>query len=127
MNLTDAQLKILRHMLGINGEYAKARPFEREPYRDYYCANPGDEKLHALKDVGAVYMYSEHGGYQWFQTTPEGRKAAIDSWYAERKRRKIGKPQRIYSAFLDCRDCNQDLTFRDFLTSPYYAETRRSA
>lgn len=127
MDLNPKQLDILRHMLGINNDFHQRRPFDREPYRDYFCANPGDEQLHELQRLGAVRLYSEHGSYQWFETTSAGRKAAIDSWYAMRKAKKIGKPQRIYSKFLDCRECNQDLTFREFLTHPVYEQTRREA
>lgn len=119
MNLSADQLDTLRHMLGINTP-DKRRP---EPYRDYYCANPGDKDLHELTRLGAVEMYSKRDGYEWFQCTEAGRTAALASFRTIQYR----KPQRIYSAFLDCRDCFADLTFHEFLTSPDYAKTRADA
>lgn len=117
--LTDEQLRILRHMLGINTP-DDARP---KPYRDYYCANPGDPALHELACVGAVRMYAKRGGYEWFCCTDSGRAAAISSHRTIRLR----KPQRVYLRFLDCRDAFEGLTFREFLTSPEFAETRSAA
>ena len=123
MNLTEEQLRILRHMLGITD------PFKRPvPYRDYYCANPGDEVLHELARLGAVKMYrrtteAQGGDYEWFTCTPEGRAAAI----ADHRANRPSKSKRVYSAFLEVSDCFADLTFKQFLTDPEFAETRRRA
>lgn len=119
MELSHSQLATLRHMLGID-KPDEARP---EPYRNYYCANPGDEELAALEAAGAVERYSTQGGYWWYRTTSAGRAAAITSHRTIR----LPKAKRIYARFLDVKDAISDLTFRDFLTSPQYAEIRRAA
>lgn len=123
LDLTEAQLKTLRHMLGINKAGNGRRP---EPYRDYYCASSGDQKMTELVAIGAVRQYqpAAPSRYEWFQTTEAGRLAAIQSW---RPKFAQTKAKRIYARFLSCLDCNQDLSFREFLTSPIYAEIRREA
>jgi hypothetical protein len=105
--VTPEQLRILRHMLGIDDPYM-ATP---KPYRDYYCANPGEPKLHELAALGMVELYSTHGSYEWFRCTPAGRAAAIASQRAIRK----SKSARVYAKF------------RQFLTDQHFAETRRAA
>jgi hypothetical protein len=119
LQLTEEQTRILRHMLGID------KPDERDPkaYRDYYCANPGDPELHALAGLRMVEIYSREGRYEWFRTTAAGRAAAIAS------HRTILEPKakRVYSRYLDVKDALGDLTFREFLTHPQFAETRRAA
>lgn len=112
MNLTDEQLQTLRHMLGID------KPDERtpEPYRDYYCASRGDAELAELAQLGAVRLYRQCEHYDWYCTTGAGRAAALAS------HRKIRL--RIYNKYLDIADVHVDLTFREFLTSPTYADAR---
>lgn len=102
------QLDTLRHMLGINDLNGRAPV----PYRDYYCANPGDPKLHELQRLGKVTMYSAHGGYEWFACTEEGKAEAIASVP------KLSRGRKRYLDFLNAHECNQDLTFRDFLRAP---------
>lgn len=119
MNLSPKQLDTLRHMLGINDPYAR-RPM---PYRDYYCANPGDAKLIELERLGAVEKYSERGRYHWYCCTPAGRAAAI----ASHKDIRVTKSKRVYSKFLEVRDAFNELTFRDFLTHPDFRDARREA
>lgn len=113
------QGEILRHMLGID------KPDERhpKPYRNYYCANVGDVELHALAAKGLVECYSTHGGYEWFRTTDAGRAAA----FASHKTILRPKASRVYSRFLDVKDALADLTFKQFLTDPQFADLRRAA
>lgn len=117
--LTPQQEHILRHMLGID-DPSKANP---TPYRDYFCANPGDQELHELARLGLVEMYSAHGGYEWFATTDAGKAAAT----ASQRRMRYPKKKRVYIAWLRASDCCADLTFREFLTSPDFEEARRTA
>lgn len=112
MNLSPEQLRVLRHMLGIDRP-ERDRP---EPYRDYYCANPGDPKMVELVRLGAVQLYSTRDGYEWYTCTDAGRAAAIASHKAIR----YSASRRRYSRFLDIKDCHPDLTFREFLTDPRY-------
>ena len=119
MKLTNEQLQTLRHMLGID-EPSTPTP---KPYRDYYCANPGDERMQELVRLGAVRLYAQRDGYDWYCTTEAGRAAAMES----HKRIQWPKPKRVYSKWLDVRDALPDVTFRRFLTEPRFAETRRDA
>jgi len=115
---TAEQLRILRHMLGINTPN-DAKP---KPYRDYYCAPSGDKALLELAEMGLVEMYRQDR-QDWYTTTRKGRKLAMDSHASIRKT----KAQRVYSTFLNVRDAFPDLTFRDFITEPQFADTRRAA
>lgn len=119
MQLSDKQLDTLRHMLGINTP-DDPRP---KPYRDYYCANPGDTKLLELERLGAVEKYSEQGSYYWYRCTPAGRAAAM----ASHKTIRNSKAKRVYGKFLEVRDAFNDLTFKDFLTHEDFRDCRRNA
>jgi hypothetical protein len=119
MKLTDEQNRILRHMLGIDLPDVK----EPKPYRNYYCANCDDDQLAELARLGAVRLYSRRDGYDWYCCTDAGRAAA----FASHKRIRLPKAKRIYSRFLDVKDALCDLTFREFLTAPEFAQTRRDA
>lgn len=118
MSLTDEQLRILRHMLGIDTPHKRVP----EPYRNYYCANPDDPALVELEAIGAVRCY-RRDQYHWFTTTDAGRAAAM----ASHRKIRHSKGARVYGSFLNVRDCFPDLTFRQFLTNPAFAETRRNA
>ena len=122
--MTDDQLHTLRHMLGIN------TPDDRKPrpYRDYAAVNPGDPEFGELERLGAVERVRRPApdwayGYAWYQCTEAGKAAAM----ASHRRIRKGKPQRVYLAYLSCRDCCPDLTFKEFLTDPEFDEERRQA
>lgn len=119
MELTNEQLQTLRHMLGID------EPSERDPqpYRDYYAAYKGQKEMLELEAIGAVRRFAECEHYHWYTTTDAGRAAAIASHRAIR----LSKPNRIYSKYLDFADTHSGLTFREFLTSPDYADARAAA
>jgi hypothetical protein len=87
-----------------------------KPYRDYYCANPGDPSMLELERLGAVRQYDNRGSYLWYTCTDEGRAAAI----ASHKTIRYSKAKRRYIKFLDIRECCPDLTFRRFLTDPQF-------
>lgn len=114
--VTDHHLKTLRHMLGVDN----LTTGKLVPYRDYYCANPMDATMDELEQLSLVRKYAERGGYWWYCTTDSGRALAM----ASAKRPRYTKPKRMYSAYLDLRDCIPDLTFRQFLTSADYAAMR---
>lgn len=119
MALSDEQLRVLRHMLGIDDPWVRV-PM---PSRDYYCANPGDEQMRCLQSLGAVRLYSERDGYEWFTTTEAGRHAAMASHRGIRK----PKGARVYSLFLRLKDCWPDLTFKAFLTRSDLRDARQAA
>ncbi len=119
--MTDAapeQLRILRHMLGIN----TPRDRDPKPYRDYYCANPGDPDLHELQRLGLVALYRSDS-YEWFTTTDAGKAVAMASHKAIR----YPKAKRRYIAWLSVQDAFPDLSFLDYLTRPEFEQSRRSA
>jgi hypothetical protein len=120
LNLSEAQLDILRHMLGVNDLNGKAPA----PYRNYYCACPGDKQLHELQGLGAVEMYHRTakgagGDYEWFRCTDAGSAAALASCP-----KPLTGAKKRYRAFLEISDVYPDLTFREFLTHPHFAERR---
>ncbi len=119
MNLNSEQLQILRHMLGIDVDDTP-NPSE---YRDYYCANRDDPALWEMANLGAVERYASDRHYDWYRTTDAGKAAAR----ASQRAMLLPKPKRIYLRWLSISDVCPDLTFRDFLTQPGYAETRRAA
>lgn len=116
--LTPEQLRVLRHMLGID----KPEQDHPKPYRDYYCANPGDPTLVELARAGAVRLYDTRGGYEWYTCTDAGRAAGI----ASHKPIRYSAAKRRYIRFLSLRECYPDLSFRQYLTDPRYREGARS-
>lgn len=122
MNLTGDQLQTLRHMLGIDDPGLR----EPKPYRNYYAACPGDADMAALAETGAVRLESgPRPGfpYDCYICTEAGINEAIRSHRTIRKT----KAQRTYLRYLDYSDVCPDLTFRDFLTLPEFADARRDA
>ena len=116
MNLTQTDLEILRHTLGLNTLEPKSKP-----YRNYYAADPKDPKIARLCDLGLMEYRSKCGDMFYFHCTAMGKKAALESMP------KWTKGKRIYRAFLSVRDCCADLTFREFITHPHFAKTREEA
>jgi hypothetical protein len=122
ISATDEQLRVLRHMLGIDDPWL-ATP---KPTRDYYAAPVGYPKLHAMAAAGLVtFVSGPRRGYPYdhFVTTPEGRAAAI----ASHKSIQMSRGARQYHKWLEIKDCRPDLTFHGFLTDPELADARRSA
>lgn len=122
MNPTRDQLDTLRHMLGIN-DPALAAP---RPYRNYAAVNPGDPHYTGMERAGLVECYhkaGEQSSYDYYRCTDAGRAAAM----ASHKTIRLPKSKRVYIKFLGLKDVFADLTFRDFLVDPQFAETRRNA
>ena len=117
--LTDKQLRILRHMLGINKPNVRAP----KPYRNYYCAGKGDEELAALERTGAVECYCRDEEYDWYRCTEAGKAAAI----ASHKDIRVPKKKRVYCRYLDTSEAIPGLTFKEFLTSDRFADIRAEA
>lgn len=117
--LRAEHLDMLRHMLGINVADRRNPP----EYRNYACTNPGDATMRALQAAGMVLKYRIGNGYEWWTATDAGIAAARASQRAMLK----PKAARVYARFLDVSDALPDLTFKRFLTSPEFAETRRDA
>ena len=67
--MTDEQMHVLRHSLGLTRT--------AKEYRNYYAAEPGDEACNALVDAGMMRRGNDiPGGLTYFIVTEEGRKIA---------------------------------------------------
>lgn len=119
LQMTNEQLRILRHMLGIDDPYARVP----KPYRNYYCASHNYAPLMELERLGAVRLYRTDERYHWYTCTESGKLAAMRS----HKTIRLPKSKRVYAAFLNARDAFQDLTFKDFLTRPEFLRSRVDA
>ena len=120
--LTDDHLHLLRHMLGINTPWDKVP----KPYRNYGAFPPGNEKMAELERLGMVEKTREAGEavkYDYWACTDKGKAAAMKSHRDIR----YSKGKRKYHRFLDLRDCFPDLTFKRFLTDPFFADDRKAA
>jgi hypothetical protein len=118
---TPDQLRMLRHMLGIN------TPNDRvpKPYRNYAAVVPGDKLMIDLEAQGLVERYASYelSQYDFYRCTARGHLAAMLSHRSIRRT----KAQRVYACFLKVSDAFHDLTFREFLTSAEFAEARAQA
>lgn len=114
---TEAQLDILRHMLGINDLGGPVTP-----WRNYYAAPEGDEaaELLELLAAGLVAFAGNRFGSAIYVATAEGERLAVESARARRPSR----AKRRYLAWLEVTNICHDLTFRAFLTDPQWAEVR---
>jgi hypothetical protein len=119
MSSYDAKTDTLRHMLGITDF---STPLPADFYRDYFCASKGDAHLAEMEADGLVRCYNRDEHYDWYTTTEAGKRAAIASF----KVRMYPKAKRRYHAWLRLSDTAPDLTFREYLTNPAYAEHRSS-
>jgi hypothetical protein len=119
MNLTEKQLDTLRHMLGINDPSVR----EPKPFRNYYAASHGSHELDDLVKLGAVEFDQKHGDYDYYHCTPAGKIAAIESHRLIR----YTKKKRVYLKWLHIADALPDLTFKEFLTSDDFRQSRSEA
>jgi hypothetical protein len=122
MKLTKDQLHTLRHMLGINTPYDRIP----KPNRNYAAVNPGDPEFLELERLGMVKKNaSAKPGiteYDYYRCTDNGRFEAMRSHRDIRK----SKSKRRYSIFLDISESYPDMTFKDFLTDPYFKDAREN-
>jgi hypothetical protein len=119
VNLDNKQLDTLRHMLGIN------TPRDRVPVpnRNYAAVVPGDPEFLVLAELGAIEKAGRQYTLDYYQCTDTGRHVAL----ASHRQIRYTKAKRIYCRFLSARDCFPDLTFKAFLTSSQFAQSRAEA
>lgn len=110
--LPKEQLDTLCHMLGLSEGV-------REPWRNYFASEPGDRELEELRQRGLVERWFVRWGLQYYRATPSGIQAALQ--YC--KPPQLSKGQRRYRTWLNLNDAIQ-VSFRDFLTLPEFAEIR---
>lgn len=118
-SLSARELAILLHTLGLSD------PYRRDSYRNHYCASaqsPDLPTFQTLCDRGL--MEERHppafvgSDYRLFAATAAGKAAAL------RERQRPTSAQRRYHRYLEIQDCWQDLSFKEFLTSPRFREER---
>lgn len=122
MSLTERQLEILRHALGINNR----RMRDPESGRNHYATEPGDPELVELERLGMVEKYcgpNDYCDYDWYRCTAAGIEEARRSFYLRRD----DAAKRRYQKFLELSDVYPDLTFREFLTSEEFRDVRENA
>ena len=120
MTPTLDQLHALRHMLGINTP-ADSRP---RPYRNYAAVVSGDSRFVAMAADGLVELYRRATmgfDYDYYRCTSAGRAAAMRSHRDIR----YSRGRRRYLVFLRIQESVPDITFKEFLTTPDFAEARR--
>ena len=118
-SVTERKLNILRHMLGIN-DPSKAKP---EPYRNYAAVGAADLPMFRdMENEGLVRRVDRtvFSDYDCYECTQAGMDAAMASF------RGIQWPRskRRYHTYLAIRDVLGELTFREFLTSDEFRESR---
>lgn len=121
--VSQLELEILLHSLGLNHEDV------REPYRNYFVAGDGHSDMPLLKslcDKGLMRREDRTPGFLeasdgLFLVTDAGRTYALAN---RPKPKTLSRARRRYSAFLDMKECYPDLTFREFLTEPYFEKDR---
>ena len=123
MTATPEQIATLRHMLGLTDDTQR----KLVSYRNHYATEKGDEHIAAMVEAGLVesvdFGAELAGGLEIYITTAKGRSIAD----ANVRKTRRSKGARLYARFLDISDVRPRLTFREFLTSPEYAQTRREA
>lgn len=118
---TDEQLRKLRHMLGLTDRYKR----DPQPYRNHWSADGDSPELEEMVRLGLCERRDRVSfvpGVTYY-ATEEGKRWAMRSAMERRK----PKGARTWATFLRCSDSDPDLTFREFITSPDYAEIRRNA
>jgi hypothetical protein len=118
-------LHILQHSLGLD-EYGQGRQ-----YRNHFVTGPGSkdwDACRALTDAGLMTENKGHAllpvGDSVFYVTPAGIDFVATN---SPKPPKVSRNRRRYAAFMDLTDCCPDLTFKQFLTDPNFADARRRA
>lgn len=115
-------VRILAHALGIEHQQDRREPNE---YRNHYVCNEGEPEVTQLVEAGLMVLASRPtwtGGAVQYAVTEAGKAQARAFW----KSRQHPKKRRVYAAFMRISDM-REVTFREFLTSPEYAECRRNA
>ncbi len=120
--VSKEQLEIMLHTLGLND------PYRKESYRNYFVASSGHSDLPAILWLVSLGMMVEkhapgflENGDRVFHVTDKGKE------YCRINRERPSLAKRRYHMYLEVSDLDPDLTFKEFLTSPYYADARARA
>jgi hypothetical protein len=114
--MSERAIEILRHALGLDQS--------DQSYRNYYAAS--EETSGLLESlVGRGWMVrgqDRGGGLFFYHCTSIGIAIAMEQT-AKPTRRAIRKAR--YLRFLNAKDAYPDLTFKEFLTKPFWEESRK--
>ncbi len=118
-SISEDDIHTLRHSLGIEWAHEKS-------CRNYFCdelPSPQMERLvrAGLMTQGRYVAGHEDHSMRYFHVTECGILLAHEDIPVK------SMAKRRYERFLDISDVFPDLTFREFLTSPEFAETRKNA
>lgn len=120
-DLTPEQIHILQHSLGLSKRHDK-------PYRNYYAVGTSSDCIRDLETLVSKGLMANGGKSPvnsemvYYYVTDQGRKVAFDN--LPKDTRTPG--QKRYERFLYACDAFPDLTFKEFLTHPYFKEARRT-
>lgn len=115
--ITPEQIHILQHSLGLSKRHDK-------PYRNYYAAGTASDciqDLEALVDKGLMTSAGKspvNSEMVYYYVTDRGRKVAFEHLPKDMRTR----GQKRYERFLNAKDAFPDLSFKQFLTDPYFKE-----
>lgn len=118
-DITPKQIDILQHSLGLSKRHDK-------PYRNYYAVyadSDAIEDLDALVKAGLMAKGGKspvNSDMVYYYVTDEGRKVAFEHLPKDTRTR----GQKRYERFQNAKDAFPDLTFKQFLTDPYFKEAR---
>ena len=114
IDISKEEIHILQHSLGLT--------YSEHIYRNYYCAGPNDHRLDVLVEKGLMVKAGPCPGTdnKYYHVTDAGKEIALDNMPV------IPKARRRYLKFLDAKDVYQDLTFREFLTHPFWKDAREN-
>lgn len=116
----EQDMAILHHALGISDPM---RP-DRVPYRNHFVVGPGHADMPSLErlEEAGLMVRKRHallnGGDRVFTVTEAGKALALQT------RPRALKAKIRYGRFLRIKEVLPDLTFREFLTTPQFANDR---
>ena len=120
MKIKVADIKILLHTLGLDATYIQ--PFS---YRNYFVANTDHADMPSLARLCEAGMMEERTppsflerGDRVFVATASGK------IIAHKKRKRLTKAALRYRRYLNISDSFPNLTFKQFLTHPYFKDAR---
>lgn len=111
----EKAIGILRHSLGLDNA--------EQSYRNYYAAGPDDaEVLQLLVARGWMFRGEDRGGGLFFYHCTASGIAVAEEKTEKPCRKAVGQAR--YQQFLEAADAFPDLTFKEFLTHPYFSRAR---
>lgn len=118
-DLTPSQIHILQHSIGISKRHDK-------PYRNFYAVYTSSDSVPDLEVLVKAGLMANgdkspvNPDMVYYYVTDAGREVAFKHLPKDTRTQK----QKKYERFLYAKDAYPDLTFKQFLTDPYFKEAR---